>query len=178
MPTADVDRGRMTPLRPDPSPALVASHRAAAARMAGLGFVNPALAVEAVGFARCDGRWLGVLVTPWCMNLVAAPCDPRAWPAVAPGEKVRLAFPAGEFEFVGARDAAAGEHLACSLFSPVLEFADQATARAVAEHALAALFDEQTAHEAGPIERRATVPLSRRDLLRGRFLRDDDDARG
>ena len=165
-------------LLPDPSPALVASARAAAARMAGLSFVNPALAVEAVGFARRDGRWLGVLVTPWSMNLVAAPADPRAWPAVAPGAKLRLSFPAGEFEFVGARDATAGEHLACSLFSPVLEFADQATARAVAQHALVALLDPHTADEVGPVERRATAPLSRRELLRGRFLRDDDDARG
>ncbi len=84
-------------LRPDPSPALVASFRAAAARMAGLGLVNPALAVEAIGFAVRDGRWIGVLVTPWCMNLVAAPCDPRAWPTVAPGAKVRLTFPAGDY---------------------------------------------------------------------------------
>lgn len=162
----------------DPSPALVASFRAAAVRMAGLGFVNPALAVEAIGFAPRDGRWLGVLLTPWCMNLVAAPCDPRAWPAVAPGAKVRLSFPAGDFEFVGARDAAAGEYLACSLFSPVLEFADQDTARAVAAQALLALLDARTAHEPGPVEQRVAAPLTRRDLLRARFLRGDDGARG
>ncbi|MCC7215314.1 MAG: [NiFe]-hydrogenase assembly chaperone HybE [Burkholderiales bacterium] len=165
-------------LRPDPSPALVASFRAAAARMAGLGLVNPALAVEAIGFAVRDGRWIGVLVTPWCMNLVAAPCDPRAWPTVAPGAKVRLTFPAGDFEFVGAHDGAAGEYLACSLFSPVFEFADQVTARAVAEQALVALLDAGTAHESGPIERRIEAPLTRRDLLRGSFLRGDDGARG
>ncbi len=163
---------------PDPSQALVASFRAAAARMEGLGFVNPALAVEAIGFAPRNGLWLGVLLTPWCMNLVAAPCDPRAWPATAPGAKVRLTFPAGDFEFVGARDDAAGEYLACSLFSPVLEFADQAAARAVAEQALVALLDARTADEQGPLARRAAAPLSRRELLRGSFLRGDVDARG
>jgi len=112
------------------------------------------------------------------MNLVAAPCDPRAWPATTAGAKVRLAFPAGNFEFVGARDDAAGEYLACSLFSPVLEFADQAAARAVAEQALVALLDARTADEQGPLARRAAAPLSRRELLRGSFLRGDVDARG
>ncbi|MFO1317932.1 MAG: [NiFe]-hydrogenase assembly chaperone HybE [Burkholderiales bacterium] len=164
--------------RPDPSAALVASFRAAAVRMAGLGFVNPALAVEAIGFACRDGRWLGVVLTPWCMNLVVAPCDPRAWPPVAPGAKVRLSFPAGDFDFVGAHDAAVGEYLACSLFSPVQEFADQATARLVARLALAALLDARTADAPEPRERGMAAPLSRRDLLRGNLGRGAGDARG
>ena len=86
-------------------------------------------------------------------------------PQIVPGEEVVR----GHLEEM--RDATAGEHLACSLFSPVLEFADQATARAVAQHALVALLDPHTADEVGPVERRATAPLSRRELLRGRFLR-------
>ena len=32
-------------------------------------FVNPALAVEAVGFRPWEDHWLGVMVTPWFMNL-------------------------------------------------------------------------------------------------------------
>ncbi len=169
-------------LRPDPAPALAASFRAAGARMAGLPFVNPALAVEPVGFARWDAHWLGVLVTPWCMNLVLAPCDPRAWPAVAPGATRRFDFPAGPFDFVGARDEAAGEYLVCSLFSPMAAFADQASARAVAACARAALLDAGTAAapDAGPLDGldgALAAPMSRRDLLRGRRAESDRDPR-
>ena len=170
--------------RPDPSPALAAAARTAAARMAGLAFVNPALAVEAVGFAPWNGHWLGVLLTPWSMNLVLAPRDRAVWPDVAQGAKLRLRFPAGDYDFVGARDDEAGETLVCSLFSPVLEFEDQATARLVAELAREALFDPAHAEAAdglpapgategarplAEIERSLDAPLSRRDLLRGRF---------
>jgi [NiFe] hydrogenase assembly HybE family chaperone len=170
--------------RPDPSPALVAASRAVASRMEGLAFVNPALAVEAVGFAAWNGHWLGVVVTPWSMNLVLAPRDRAAWPDVAQGAKLRLRFPAGDYDFVGARDDVAGETLVCSLFSPVLEFDDQATARLVAELAREALFDAANADAAdgsnapdapeirrpiAAVERTLAAPLSRRDLLRGRF---------
>jgi [NiFe] hydrogenase assembly HybE family chaperone len=173
--------------RPDPSPALVAASRAVASRMEGLAFVNPVLAVEAVGFAPWNGHWLGVLVTPWSMNLVLAPRDRAAWPDVAQGAKMRLRFPAGDYDFVGARDDVVGETLVCSLFSPVLEFDDQATARLVAELAREALFDPANSDAAdGPhaaatpeirrplaaVERKLNAPLSRRDLLRGR-LKDD-----
>ncbi len=53
----------------DPSARLVAAFEAAAVRMRGLPIVNPALAVEAVGFAPWEGHWLGVMVTPWFINL-------------------------------------------------------------------------------------------------------------
>ncbi len=129
----------------DPSVALVASYRRAALRMTGLAFVNPALEVEAVGFALWNGHWLGVLVTPWFMNLVLAPGDRAQWPAVAAGAKRMFTFPAGQYEFIGARDDDVGDFLACSLFSPVLEFEDHATARLVAELAREALFDGDNA---------------------------------
>jgi [NiFe] hydrogenase assembly HybE family chaperone len=183
-------------LLPDPSQRLEAAFRTVAARMRGLSFVNPALEVEAVGFAPWEGRWLGVMVTPWFMNLTLAPHDPATWRPLAQGEKRRYAFPAGEYEFIGAHDALAGEYQLCSLFSPVLEFEDHATARLVAELAREALFDTANADEspqpatepaaagttaAGPLaqlETRLDVPLSKREFLRGRFLADDDESRG
>lgn len=168
-------------MRSDPSSRLVDAYRAAAARMEGLGLVNPALEVEAIGFAPWEGRWLGVLLTPWFMNLVLTPCDPERWVALTPGAKRLHAFPAGEFEFIGASDDVLGDYRMCSLFSPVREFADQPTARAVAQHARTALFDHEIAERPvspaasgveGPIagvERRLGEPMSRRDLLRGRI---------
>ena len=74
-------------LRESPAPALERTFRAAAARMAGLAVVNPALRVEAVGFAPWQGCWLGVVVTPWCMNLVLAPLDPVMWQPLERGDR-------------------------------------------------------------------------------------------
>ncbi len=169
----------------NPSDALEATYRhVAETRMHGLPFVNPALAVEAVGFAPWDGRWLGVMVTPWFINLVLAPLDRARWRSLGQGEKLRYGFPAGDYEFVGAIEPGVGEFQLCSLFSPVLEFEDQATARFVAQHARAALLDAANCAERvvdGPrsgavaqVRKSTNGPMSRRDLLRGRFLPDID----
>ena len=182
---------------PDPSARLTAAFRAAAARMQGLAVVNPALEVEAVGFAPWDEHWLGVMLTPWFMNLTLLPRNPRAWPPLATGAKRRYTFPAGEYEFVGANDAELGAYQVCSLFSPVHEFADQETARLVATLARAALFDAANAAvaempaatpspvvasvEPSPLAqlgRTLDAPLSKRDFLRGRFLGAGRDDRG
>ena len=77
-------------LLPDPSRALEAAYRAVqATRMAGLPFLNDRLDVEAVGFAAWKGHWLGVMLTPWFMNLVIAPRDPAQWRPLAAGEPIR-----------------------------------------------------------------------------------------
>jgi [NiFe] hydrogenase assembly HybE family chaperone len=183
-------------LRPDPSAGLVASFRLAHKRMQGLAFVNPALDVEAVAFAPWQGHWLGVLVTPWFMNLILAPRDATAWTPLALGERRSYPFPAGAFDFIGAIDDVAGEYQMCSLFSPLLHFDDQETARLVAGLAREALFDAANAEKAdipvgnlsaapapsstepGPVaqlEAQLTAPQSKRDFLRVRWT---DDRRG
>ena len=47
-------------------------------------------------FAPWKGYWLGVMLTPWFMNLMLAPRDPARWRPLPPGAKRRYAFPAGE----------------------------------------------------------------------------------
>ena len=127
-------------------------------RMAGMPLVNPRLRVEAVGFHAWEGQWLGVLVTPWSINVVLMPGE-GAWPALAKGGERMVDLPAGCFRFVAGFDEAIGEYHACPLFSPALEFADQDAARVAAEAALRALMDP------GPAPR--APALSRRDFLRG-----------
>ena len=160
--------------------------------MDGLAFINPALAVEAVGFAPWQGHWLGVLLTPWFMNLILAPRDVAAWQSLRPGETRCYRFPAGAYDFIGAQDDIAGEYQMCSLFSPLLHFDDHETARLVAELAREALFDEANAEgpdlpaniaspapvsaEPGPLEKleaRLDAPQSKRDFLRIRWAADD-----
>lgn len=127
---------------PTPAPALETAFRAIWERhMQGVPMVNPALQVEAVGFRPWSHHWLGVLVTPWFMNLVLMPRVVDRWLPIGERDKRHYVFPAGVFEFIGSRDAALGDYQACSLFSPMFEFEDPATARATADAALVALFD-------------------------------------
>lgn len=166
-----------------------------AERMQGLPFINPALSVEAVDILPWNGHWLGVLITPWFMNLLLLPDDDEAWPALRPGEKCEQSFPAGVFEFIAGQEDTLGDYLACSLFSPMFEFDDQETARLTASAARAALFDannlEQTdialharlpeeADEAVPesgapgslqvLQEALSTSITRREFLQGSFL--------
>jgi [NiFe] hydrogenase assembly HybE family chaperone len=136
------------PLLPDPSARLAVVFQAVAERMRGLDFVNPALEVEAVAFGAWEDHWLGVMVTPWFMNLALLPRDRARWQPLKIGDKRKYAFPAGVYEFIGATDPAIGDFQMCSLFSPVKEFEDQATARLVATLAREALFDAANAEPA------------------------------
>lgn len=115
--------------------------------MADLPFLNPRLRVEAVDFADWQGHWLGVLITPWAMNLLLLPASEQGWPRLTQGAIRRVAFAAGHYDFVASVDARLGELHTCSLFSPVLEFADQDGARQTARAARIALttFDDLSA---------------------------------
>ena len=198
------------PCGPHPGPRLEAAFRLAAERMGTLPVVNPALEVEAVAFAPWEDRWLGVMVTPWCINLALVPGDFASWHSLVPGAKRHYRFPAGNYEFIGAHDPAIGEYQVCSLFSPVLQFEDHGTARLVAQLAREALFDPANAEDSsggsvgpgvsaqdvggtdrdqspsaplarGPlaqIEAGLAAPLSKRDLLHGRFGGAGGDDRG
>lgn len=164
-----------------------------ATRMQDLPFLNGALRVEAVGFRVWEGRYLGVLITPWFMNLLLLPQDPAQWRHVRYGDALAYELPAGVFEFISARDAQLGDYQSCSLFSPMFEFGDQDGARATAAAALDALFAEGTrAGVQGPGTSLASLvdgadgaqvpaadrpgtqpaprtPVSKRDFLRGRW---------
>lgn len=186
------DPASAAPLLPDPSPRLAAAYRTIAARMAGLNFVHPAIEVEAVGFAPWESHWLGVMVTPWCINLMLLPRDAGGWTSLPQGKTLRYRFPAGDYDFISSRDDTVGEYQMCSLISPVLDIPDHATAREVATLALAALFDPANApvpevpqerpddaSAPGPLaqlEKQAQAPMSKRDFLRGRFLRGEPSA--
>ncbi len=178
------ERAGAKPLRihaADPAPLLEAAFRRILAEtMADVPIVNPALQVEAVGFARWQDHWLGVLVTPWFMNLVLVPGAAASWQSVAPGLRLFRRFPSGDFAFLGSVEPEVGEFQSCSLFSPMAQFADQAGAREVALAALQALQDEPAApapqapaREAFDDPKQAALerPMSKREFLGGVFRR-------
>jgi len=149
-------------------------------RMAGLPFVNEALQVELIGLHRWRGLWLGVLLTPWCMNLMLLPGDaagsddeaPASLPRLRAGQSAQFAFPAAVMSFFGGHEDAFGDYLSCSLFSPVFEFTGQDEARATAEACLLALLDPSAAAaQAAPATAAASAPVDagKRNFLRGRW---------
>jgi [NiFe] hydrogenase assembly HybE family chaperone len=139
----------------------------AATRMQGIPILHPALAVKALGFeATPDGRRAGgVLVTPWFMNLVWLPLgDDADEPPLRVGATRTRRFGNESFDFIGAFEPGFGAYEACSLFSPMSDFVDQAAALATAEQVLRLL--RQPRPEPSP-EAAAPAP-SRRDWLFGR----------
>ena len=157
--------------RPSPAAALERGFRQVQAmQMQGLPMLNPALHVQAVGFRHWDAHWLGVLVTPWFMNLLLLPRIGASWRPLAERDKRIYRFPAGVYEFIGARHAEIGDYQACSLFSPMFEFANQEGARDTALAVLVALFDGPTATSAPPAAAPVVAEpraLSKREWLFG-----------
>jgi [NiFe] hydrogenase assembly HybE family chaperone len=108
----------------------------AATRMLGVPVLNPNLRVQAVGF-ECDAAEtdvaVGILITPWFMNLLRMPMNDAAGQGMlAIGIKAERDCGAHRFEFIGSHEAATGAFEAASLYSPMFEFADQAAAVATA----------------------------------------------
>jgi [NiFe] hydrogenase assembly HybE family chaperone len=175
-----VDSAR--PDRPSPAPALEEVFRSILReRMQDMPMVNPALAIEAVGFRPWGEHWLGILITPWFMNLMLMPRVGAKWQPIGERETRHYVFPAGVFEFIGGRDPTLGDYQACSLFSPVFGFTAQQEARDTATAALEALFDpaqRESGETAAPAPSSKAVPgleqpapaqrlVSKRDLLFG-----------
>lgn len=170
-------------------------------RMSGIPILNDALRVRAIGMRDWQDYWLCALLTPWFMNVMMLARGAGEAPATV-GAKRMFAFPAGQFEFICGHEPVIGAYWMCSLFSPVLEFADQESAEATAALALEAMLDaaqEDSAEErdmamiwrgegreAAPASdtavaddvadggsEPATATVSRRALLTGRVAREE-----
>ncbi len=76
------------------------------------------------------------MVTPWFMNIVAAPLAGAPPVAIAPGATQSLSLPAGEVAFLAADLEGFDRLLMCSLFSPMQDFVDHEAALATAQAAL------------------------------------------
>ncbi|MGB0683818.1 MAG: [NiFe]-hydrogenase assembly chaperone HybE [Magnetovibrionaceae bacterium] len=171
--------------------ALVSAHRQIQETgMRDVPILNLSLQVETIGFRSLGDDWIGMLITPWFINLVLLPGDCTAFRARQTGDKVKYSLPAGRFEFIVGHLEGYGVLPSCSLFSPVTEFENQDAARIAAQAAIEAIFDPQTAHEDDTFTGGETLNLdepiedpidpdqeassvSRRDLLRGQVRQSD-----
>jgi [NiFe] hydrogenase assembly HybE family chaperone len=166
-------------------------------RMQGVPILNPALQVAAIGFEvpnwpvapvqnaqaamnnvasqAGDGDALqpddapaavGILITPWFMNLVWFTLARVDEPGRS-GSSRSHALGLECFDFIAGHEASFGSYEACSLFSPMFEFPDQATAVATAHSVLEALRCPPVPPPAPPV-RPAADGAGRRAFLFGR----------
>lgn len=104
-------------------------------RMADVPVLNRALCVEAVGFEAVAAEpgeapaALGVLLTPWFMNLLWLPLQAAEGGV---GQVRERQVGASRFEFITAHEPGFGAYEACSLASPMFGYAHQDQARATA----------------------------------------------
>lgn len=175
-------------------------------QMRDMPLAHPDLEVETRAWRHWQSQWLGVLVTPWCMNLVllgdqesSADCgtvtDTKTNTNTAgrtgsdadadasrsrTGERVIVAFPSGNYDFTGNHDDSLGYWRSCSLYSPMFEFDSQVLAREVADQAIEALFDTSTAQSKDCQDERIDLVFTGTDSSEStdtsRAQADEDDA--
>jgi len=119
-------------------------------RMDNVPILNKNLSVAALGFEPYNDYALGVLFTPWFMNLVLVPLDQEEFIKSSPQEtsKHTIILPAGQVEFIVSFEEGFGWYLTSSLYSPMFEFEDQAAALQTAEAALQEILNDSAELEA------------------------------
>lgn len=111
-------------------------------RMGDVPFVNPALSVEVLPFRRIEGDWLGVVITPWAIQLVLLPGGGTLWGDIPAGQRRFVSLPVGTLAFIADQTEAGRDEAAlpvfqyCTLMSPVDALATQEQARRFAMDSL------------------------------------------
>ena len=92
--------------------------------MKGLPISNPVIKVEAIGFRVWEGQWVGVMITPWFINLLILWREGEDWPELKlnKGNDLIISFPAGPIKFTPRFEPELGYYLCCSLASPMGDF--------------------------------------------------------
>lgn len=153
----------------DPSDAIEATFfRVQRERMTDVPVMNPSLSVQAVGFQRWRGQWLGMIVTPWCMSLLLLPGSSDSWTSTNGNGRRFVEFPAGKFAFLGSFESDLGEFQSCSVFSPMNRFEDQSQAVMTAQAFLLGLLAPTS--PAGPGPARDSTPEDTISVSRRRFF--------
>lgn len=137
-------------------------------RMRGLPFYNNMLSIEAIDFQPCPQGQLGVLITPWFINVILLhDAQPDGTPLT--GSSVKHDLPSGDQAFMVGEDEVLGRYDFISLASPTLTFKTQQQAREFARSRVQQLMTSQPVpSEAKPLHyvKQSDNPLSRRAFLR------------
>lgn len=150
--------------------------RIAHERMRGLPFYNSNLQVEALGFTEVRPGYLGVLITPWFINLILLFRDQSPSSSVV-GHRYTHKLPSGEQDFMIGEDEELGRYDFISLASPTSKYKSQQQAQNFALQKLRALLTVpgDTDGTAAQVEEkpinfvsRSSGDMSRRSFLTGK----------
>lgn len=106
--------------------------------MRDLPIYNHALHVDAIGFQTTDKGLLGVLITPWFINVMLLPRQKQKAPLPL-GQRVTHELISGEHAFTVGEDDELGHYDFLTLASPTLRYKSQQAARDTAQKALSKL---------------------------------------
>jgi [NiFe] hydrogenase assembly HybE family chaperone len=135
-------------------------------QMQGIPLLNSMLKVTAVDFQRYQGRSVGIIITPWMMNLVMFPGENEDWGDMQLGQKQPQRFPANRYQFMVNEIDGIGRCQTHSLYSPMHEFVNQAHAEAAARSFMQTLMIEVEQPDEDPFD----------EELLGRVLRGEQEA--
>ena len=128
-----------------------------------LPLVNSRLQVAAIGFARYQGDWLGVMVTPWFIHLLLLSGGGTLWGAIPAGQRRYLELPFGTLPFTAEDDPEIGPWQYSPLVERIGDVPDMTAARLLAADALHMM--ENLPLAAMP-EKAAPKAVSRRGFFR------------
>ncbi|WP_203467893.1 [NiFe]-hydrogenase assembly chaperone HybE [Dechloromonas sp. TW-R-39-2] len=96
------------------------------------GPLNPRLQVEAIGFSRYLGDWLGVVVTPDFVRLLLLPGGGSLWGDIPAGQRRYLELAGGTHTFFAEESAAIGPYQWAALVDSAAALPDMTSARLLA----------------------------------------------
>ena len=114
--------------------------------------VNPRLNCTSVGFTRCKGDWLGVVITPWFMDLVLLPGGGILWGDIPPGQRRYIELAQGAVAFTAAEEPCLGAYQHAPLVSTVASLPDMAAAITLANQVMLEICGDRIADVTPPTE--------------------------
>jgi [NiFe] hydrogenase assembly HybE family chaperone len=125
--------------------------------------VNPHLNCASVGFARCKGDWLGVVITPWFMDLVLLPGGGSLWGDIPVGQRRYIELPQGAVAFTAAEEPRLGPYQHAPLVSTVASMPDMAAAITLANRVMLEICGDRKADVAPPTDQPEASADSKRN---------------
>ncbi len=158
-------------------------------QMQNVPILNDALKVEATAFIKYKDNCLGILITPWFMNVVLLSDKPEVEQKLEIGSKQEHKFPSGSYEFTVNEVDGVGYYQSHAIYSPMMDFNNQTDAKIKADEFMTQLLMDNAQVEEGVDKERLqrflngeemqdiqiseigekNKPLSRRDILQGKF---------
>lgn len=140
-------------------------------RVEGMPIYNEHLQVEAIDFQPCPDGLLGVLITPWFINVILLPENDLRWQSSELGTKHVCKLDSGIFEFVLGEDEEVGHYLFRTVLSPTHCLKSQTAAQATARKALYDLLASEEPSQAVHSEPVELSPAMQENMGRRDFIR-------